>query len=218
MTSRLIAAVAVVGLAASLAGCSIAPDAVPDPPTVDETLAFHDMMLDKTWAKTGLEGRVQRPTVRVGPILAPNDWSSAISDCMQGLVVDAVGWSYSSTEGYQLLETQPDADPYADEVELGWYVCIAQHPLDAGVDGTLRSPAQAAYLYQYFQRWLVPCLEAHGVAVADEPTRAQFLTNGMSGDWNPYFTLRGEPPGGFDRLLQQCGAPTGVIPGLILGG
>ncbi len=218
MTRRLATAVAAAVLAAALAGCTITPDRVPAGPTDDEIVAFHDTMLDKTWAASGIAGVVDRPTVRVGPILAPNDWSETVSECMNTVVAGAYGWSYSPQEGYVLMVAEPGAEAFSNDEILGWYVCIAQHPVNAASIGMLHSPAESAYLYSYFQRWLIPCFESHGIAVSGEPSRAQFFAGGTYSRWNPYYTLLSEPRGGFELLQRECGSLEGAIPTTVLGG
>jgi len=91
------------------------------------------------------------------------------------------------------------------ELQLIWYQCFIQYPSNPGFGNVLLTEPQQDYLYDYYQRWVVPCIMLNGYALAQAPTREEFH-NDWAG-WNPYYSI--EQGMGteqeFETLVTRCG-------------
>jgi len=65
------------------------------------------------------------------------------------------------------------------------------------------SLTQLDALYDYYERWLVPCLAAHGGGVVEIPSREEFVDggDGAPGWWNPY--LESTRPASMTGVIAQ---------------
>ena len=195
---RMLARVALVGLALGLTGCVAAP------PTITETeLAAHNaQLLAKTWQRTGLAG--DAPTVTAVLIDNDEDWSQALFECLQGgTAADNSGMEFNSSDGYGLMPSPGStADP--DEAQRDFYVCVARYPRPYD-PRDLISAAQLDYIYDYFADSLVPCMLDHGYVIEVAPTRVEF--HDLAGGWHPYGTLPAVIGGrALTDVRELCGA------------
>ena len=190
---------AVVFAVLALCGCVAAPTP-PGGPSEAELDARVRAMLDHEWANTGLEGVVARPVVEaqsLGEIWVPERF-----ECVSEEGLSA--WGYN-LDGLAI----EGRDPTAEE-QLRFYTCAARYPVVE-----MLSTAQLDYIYDYYARWLIPCLGREGHAVTSPPPRASFVSAGSDEGWrwNPYVALkeypRAEPA--ITALHAQC-PPT--LPGI----
>lgn len=203
-TSRVVAFVALVVV--TMSGCS-ATTPPPVGPTEAELNATVRAELDRQWQFTGLDGVVPRPVLEVESIGTENGISVEFGECMSAEGFQS--WGFSSDSGLQLSGTaSSDAEPTVEQ-QLAYYRCNARFPL---VD-TLTA-GQLDFIYDYYQRWLIPCIESAGYPVAAPPTRKNFVTAEpeYGWRWEPYSAL-GEYPGDaqYAALRAEC-KPT--IPGI----
>jgi hypothetical protein len=197
-------ALAIVAAAASVllvSGCA-SPVATPAGPTAYEELAVSQAQLDATWELTGLEGTIERPDYRV--TAAVDAWREAVTDCLaedgievRRIVSDGDGYRLMVRRGYEL----------DDATQFLWYRCFAHNPPSAGV----ASAEQLAYLWDYYARWVIPCITDKHYELNRLPTRDQFLAT-RPFQWTPYGALTdtvGDTE--YSTLVAQCGPEFGII-------
>ena len=203
-TPRVVAFAAVALLA--LCGCSATRPA-PVGPTDAEVDADVRAELDRQWAFTGLDGVVPRPVFEVERVGAAGAAAQGFWDCMSAQGFES--WGFSSDSGLQMSSADSSMVTPTAEQQMSYYECNARFP----VIDTLTTD-QLDFIYDYYQRWLIPCLGSAGYPVAVPPSRDEFTTGEpeFGWRWEPYSAL-GEYPGDddYDALLAEC-KPT--IPGI----
>lgn len=222
---RALAPVVVVAIAAvPLCGC-VAEPAPPVAPSSAEVSAYNQNLLDLTYASERLDG-VTSPLETSSETLPPQEWVTVLSQCTTDAGISGALFSWGSDGYFLQLETPP-----TDKQRAAFYECVALHPRDPVAAGELLSAAQLRYLWQYYSRWLIPCLSAHDEKVTVEvPTEQQFLAH-QPGDllWSPYSSLERTQPRGYlfslerasgqyidpqtTRLMSTCGLPFGLLGG-----
>jgi hypothetical protein len=95
--------------------------------------------------------------------------------------------------------TQSERDG-AIKYQVAESVCAAKNPPDPS-KYSLMGKEQRSYLYDYYVRWLLPCLESSGYRLADAPSRKTFIGDWLKpGWWSPYDSI-GNPPS--DAMLAR---------------
>lgn len=167
--------------------------------------------IDRQWQLTGLEGVVARPD-RIDPrIVAADSWGSGLSDCLNDSGVTSFG--YDDSRGFSSVNDDGSTTRLDAAAQLVWYSCFAKYPI---VD--LLSKAQRNYIYDYYETWLVPCLNSKGYRVVDPPTRAEFLVesnNGIGSQvWNPIWSIDSPRTEAGQAVLQrECPMTTPGVEG-----
>ena len=182
-------------------GCSLESPA-PVGPSQEQITAVVKARLDRQWRLSGLEGIIVRPRFEYRPVIGASQWAPKISECMAESGV--VGWGYDASEGLFI----PGDTPTTSE-QLQFYWCFEKYPT---VD--LLTRAQVDYIYQYYVRWLIPCLESSGYNVMNAPSRRAFRSADPSIErWNPYRSLERYPSSPEARavIAARC-SPT--VPGI----
>lgn len=148
-----------------LSGCTTTR---PLPPAVDDAGVeeYLARQLDAEWALVGLS-EAQRPHPARVRFVSTTEFTDVMSKCVLG-----------STGGYRRVLSQQTAD------DLAYYYCQAQYPIDPN-EYLVLSVAQINYLYDYYIRWTIPCLESNGYLVRNVPSRMGFIR--FSGYWNPVY-------------------------------
>ena len=192
------AAVALVAL--TLCGCVAEP-----PPGMSEAdLAdFNEGVLDKTWQRTGLDGAEERPEAGEGDPLSEQDWYTAMGECMNDGGVASFGTSYSPATGFEYVDGS-GLQRANDAVQLLFYGCVARHPMIPGDNIVPLTDEQLDYIYDYYQRSLVPCMIMNGYTPSAAPTRVEFRA--IAGQWSPYYSVDvGITGTQFDEIVRICG-------------
>jgi hypothetical protein len=89
---------------------------------------------------------------------------------------------------------------------LAWYECTRRLPQPNVVYARLDAE-RIDELYDYYTGYLVPCLEAQGVQLAEAPSRAAFADGGegQAGWWNPFLSVvTPASTGVVDLLFEKC--------------
>jgi len=164
-----------------LAGC-VPVSQVPPEPRGAELDALIAQELEFQWQYVGLAPGDARPAVDRIRIVSLDEAEEVHRQCM----VEA---------GYGDFR-QVTASIYggASTLErLAIYTCSAQYPVPPSSYG-LFSEAQRGYLYDYYTRVTVPCIESSGLTVDSVPTREEFMApeTHMLGLWHPYRSVRTE--------------------------
>jgi len=184
-----------------LSGC-VPAEPKPGPPTAKEVDAYVTRMLDATWASSGLDGVVERPSVKAAPVESPEKFSDDLTRCYEKAGYELRGYSWGTDQGYQLSENN---DVYVDDPDkqLAFYTCLARHPADPVASGELLGDDQLTYQYAHFTGWVIPCLRASGYTLDYVPTRKEYL-DGMY--WGPYSSVEGvDSPNKYTTLTTRCG-------------
>jgi hypothetical protein len=172
---------AVLVAAAALSGCTWTSGTPYFPqPTGAELEAAYGDMADANWEFSGLDGRMPRPEVAMVRPLAPDEWAPTVAECMI-----TAGYPTYAASGGGLTHTIDPAAP-ADAEALAMFVCQSQYPYEATRFAVV-GEAQHRYLYDYYTRWLIPCLGWRGYDVGPVPDETEYLDAG--GNWTPYTTL-----------------------------
>jgi hypothetical protein len=193
-----------------LSGCASQLPA-PTGLTAKEIAVFEKAHNDEFWAQAALPADTPRPDVKVVRFLRLNDadWGYVMVQCLK----QAGFADYVADSGGNMRYTGPDSPP-SDARRLAMYVCQASYPYNP-LDYQLLSAVQRDYLYSYFVRWLVPCLELNGFTIRKPPTRAKFVGDPFEVQgWNPYVGLRfPTDPAEMARLSDECpSTPAGLYP------
>jgi hypothetical protein len=179
-----------------LAGCAAASHEPPPGPTSYEIEAFTADVLDVEWADASRGQGLERPVVERERFIRFEEWGDVRAACM---VESGYNYTYMDERGLQGLIAGADPAEHA----IAWYTCGARLPIDP-IDLGLLSTAQVEYVYDYFQRWLMPCLERNGYIVGELPERSFFLQSKRI-LWNPYSSI--ELAGGPEQtrlLFEAC--------------
>jgi hypothetical protein len=182
-------------------GCALEHRA-PAGPGAAVISAAVEARLDRQWRLSGLEGVVVRPRFQPRPVIGAGRWAPEVSRCLAASGI--MNWAYDPDEGLVV----PGHAPTTSE-QLQFYWCFERYPT---VD--LLTRPQIDFVYGYYQRWLIPCLESNGYNVVGAPSRTAFGDSDPStGRWNPYDSLERYPatPGARAALEARC-APT--VPGI----
>ena len=184
-----------------MTGCALERRA-PEGQSPEVVAAAVEAGLDRQWKLSGLEGVVVRPRFQPRPVIGAGQWASEVGRCMAASGI--MNWGYDPDEGLFI----PGDTPTTSE-QLQFYWCFERYPT---VD--VLTPAQIDFIYDYYMRWLIPCLESSGYDVTSAPTRTAFRDADPALErWNPYVALQRYPATAGERaaLAARC-APT--LPGI----
>lgn len=164
--------------------------------------------LDGTWDATGLDGIVERPDVQPGEPVRRDVWFAEISLCLAMHDIEIYGVAYISN-GYVALPMSGHALGVAER--LVWYRCYAEHPVDPMSSDQIATADQLEYLYDYYTRWVIPCIASTGREVVAIPTRSEYLADD-SFQWTPYGSVSQYPtPVEYNELVRKCGPEYGML-------
>ena len=203
-----------------MTGC-VSVREVPAPMSDADLQGYLEDRLDAAWRNTGLEGTVERPESDPSSLVERYREDSpgvGLSECMGEQGIEAYGTT-EENGGPVFLGIGRTAEP---SEQLAWYRCLAAHP--STFSHVELSPSELEYLYDYYQEWVIPCLELRGYSVVLVPSREEYIT-GLGFDWIPYNNLGpglsgADPyqssvePGFFIELADECGDP---FPGMPYG-
>jgi len=181
-----------------LAGCT-APAVPPAEPTAAETAAVVQAAVDRQWAASRLEGRIERPELPPGEVASVSESGPALSGCLQDAGISS--WGYSDSDGL----VSGDGVRAGDEDQLVFYSCFARYP-----QVVVLSAEQRAFIYDYYARMNIPCLGFHGYGITDAPDRESFVSGsadlGSSWQWSPIMSMTTQPDsdGEWERLERDC--------------
>ncbi len=180
-----------------LSGCTARE--LPAGPTEADVAKYYEAVADAHWAGLGLGAGVERPETPSIQFSTQEDWAASVARCMN----DA-GFDFYSAQGGALTVTGDLSGP-TDTVEekVAGYVCQLSYQPEA-VDGQILSRAQLDYVYDYYLRFLIPCLGSRGERVADIPDRASFVAESGIGPWNPYWAVMTDSQDAFEESRAQC--------------
>jgi len=190
MMARMVRVLAIVVAVLLLAGC-VPTKPIPEPGFTDaEREAWFDATEDLFWSSLDLPDEERPVTER--RVVDQDEYQASWPECMS-----EHDWQLTPEGGYVSEETDPDLDGFSYAVFL-CSASLARPPEDLGVPG----PGRAAYVYDYFQDVLLPCMNAAGYGIESAPPRATFVTNPW---WHPFLELTGD--GSLpvpDDLLESC--------------
>jgi hypothetical protein len=183
-------------LLSGLSGCFLV-STPPPPPTGAEGAEQYSTMLERSWQSTGLSGLLDRPVVTSAAPIPVDGWPTVIIACMLEHGHDTTEFELKADGGFQLTA------PVSSDVQLDFYLCLAQNP-SSGVEGNvILTRAQLDYIYDYYASWLVPCIEHNGHIVREAPSREEFVAR--EGDWSPYDSFSVQDVSDFAALEELCG-------------
>jgi hypothetical protein len=178
-----------------LGGCTARP--LPPGPTDADVARYYDAIADSHWDALGFGPSVERPATPATQFSTPETWAASVARCMN----DA-GFDEYSAQGGSLTITEPDPNP-STEQKLASYICeLSYQP--AAVTGQILSAAQLDYVYDYYLRFLIPCLELQGETLDDVPSREAFVAQSALGPWSPYWGIVTRDTERFERLRTEC--------------
>ena len=207
MISRAVLVSVVVASAILLGGCT--PQLVPPAgPTESERRAVVQRALDRQWAATGLEGRVQRPEPDAAMLIADTVYDLELGECVGDAGITS--WYFDSGTGLVL----GDGTRAPDEQQLAYYTCFVRHP-----EVIVLSVVQREFIYDYYARRHIPCLGFHGYEVTSVPTRESFVAGDADSAgnwvWSPESALSSFPTTqeAWERLTRDCPPTTPGVEG-----
>ena len=132
----------------------------------------------------------------------PEEWAVVISACLE-----AAGWAVEITPdgGIQFPQVTPQQ---STEMEAAADLCRRMYPVDPRFRQPLTT-AQLEYLYDWYVKEGIPCLEAQGYSGFDPPSLDSFIESyGTEDTWSPYRDISTElqqlPAGGWYALNEDC--------------
>lgn len=203
----MIARAASIGLALvvafALAGC-VSSRQMPPGPTQEEIAADVQQQVDLAWKNTGLEGTVDRPATST-----PQEFSTmqGLSECLVAGGIDSWGLG-SGPDGPTFSIFDAEGVERSDiDSQLLFYTCFAQSPMPSVESGFGLTRDQRDFLYDYYQRWVLPCLAVNDITVSVVPTRVQYLSTNFVG-WNPYSSASSiRSADEHEAAIRLCGDP-----------
>ncbi len=143
------------------------------------------------------------PAVELQRWVEPNaEWDQAMSDCMSqsGFPVEVDAGSISYPRGV----------PPADQMsawDLAWYTCNARFTPDPDYSQDW-TEEQIGLVYDYWDQYFIPCMEAHGIAVnrTQQPSRENFISTFFTPErtWWPSEYLTLVPESQRDQMESVC--------------
>jgi hypothetical protein len=160
-----------------LSGCVTSPR--PDGLSPTQQRQFDAMVQEQQWDYSDITDR-ERPVVQ--PIeVAPNDVARRVYDCL----VDAgLGEGYALDDNGLVGAVQFDST----DDRVAFYICSVSFTPPARYWGYLSTDELNA-TYDYFQDWLIPCLEAHDYHLPLAPHRDDVASTPGYLSWDPYTEL-----------------------------
>jgi len=205
VTARVLSVVAAASLAMLLAGCS---SHEPPPSYTDAELrAYFDQRVDAAWANSGLDGVVDRPVIEPAELSPDGGQAFAgFANCLAETGVDS--WGIDERNGGPVFRGSTGG-ALRPEMQLVFYRCFAEHPSPQNFSNVILTDEQREYLYDFYQRWTVPCLESNGYPVSYMPTRSEYLEGTQ--DWLPYYLVDlGDnviESSDIEEMHARCGSP-----------
>jgi hypothetical protein len=167
----------------ALAGCTTQP--LPEGPSDSDIAEYYAASSDARWQSMAFDPAVERPVVVDVQPVSLELWASRIADCM-----NSAGYQAYSEQGGGLSITATDSTAgtvvQSTEEKLALYACQELYPIESDATGVLSTP-QLQYIYRYYVRFLLPCLESRGYDVGDVPPADAFVEQGNFGVWSPYW-------------------------------
>ena len=202
--ASILGAVGAVLIAGALAGCTPPPPDIPGPSQqrIDQ---FTEQQLRSAWENITVPYDLKRPKVDAVRTITNDEYGEVIDDCLRGYSDQ----DYRNLYGYRRISQEPESEREGMLQGISWYVCLAQYPFDPAGSGLL-SRAQLDYLYDYYRRWVVPCMVTNGHSPGAIPLRRTFVANGLAGNvWSPLDQMWGSgqfTEDDFDVLDARCNA------------
>lgn len=192
----------------STVGCAAA---VPPPaPSKGELAALQQKLLDDHWHAINLPKGVKRPVVAKPQTLAEDELYPKVDSCIRRYAAT----DYLGLDPTGALDDLSVGARMASFSNLADYACSATYRLDPSKLGLLGN-AQKAALYDYYQRWVVPCLASRGYTATGAPSRNDFVSATYL-EWSPLDSLYDLPTftqTQYDRLAAACTAyPSWLYP------
>lgn len=175
--ARVVAGVALAASMVAVGGCASAR--VPAPLSAVEVEEYERQHADQLWQSTGLDESL-RPAVELIVFVDADDQPDLFNECVNERLTG------------ELTEA---------EFGIALYVCDQTYPL-APKDRGYFSADQNQAIYDYFQKTLVPCYEAHGAQIAFAPPRQEHIDTGYL-IWHPLWTIDSQEVA--NRLQRECG-------------
>jgi hypothetical protein len=176
-----------VGVAVVVSGCATSPTS-PPLPTSHEVLIFALQNLNGDWdTDSSLTDRHASYDGDIR-IAEANTLDIAFAKC-----VGDAGYAEYSIDRFGTLSIS--GPPAAEsQIERGVrHYCDFPHQFSEPSTALLSSK-EREYLYEYYRKWLVPCLAVAGYQVSDLPTRSAFISDWLTpGWWSPYDALQPVP-------------------------
>jgi len=190
------AAVVVAALgAATLSGCTTQP--LPAGPSDADVARYYSDLSDALWDGTGLGPGVERPVIAEVQPITRDVWARRVADCMNN-----AGFANYAAQGGGLTSAgAQELQPVEEKLAL--FSCQELYPVAVSVN-EVASDEQLEYVYGYYVRFLVPCLESRGYSINPVPTRASFLAQRNVGLWNPYWVDISQNSSSLAALQRAC--------------
>ena len=206
MTGRILSVVAATSVVLLLAGCS--SHEPPPSYTAEERRDILAARVDAAWANSGLDGVMTRPVIAQSTqVDGADQYYLGFSNCITDLGLDS--WGIDERDGGPVFQAA-SGGTLNPELQLGFYRCFAEFPMQANMSTLLLTPDQMDYLYDYYQRWVFPCLEVNDYRLEYFPSRADFSASGAG--WIPYYAVVPQDGHQMDSaelegMIELCGDP-----------
>lgn len=184
----------------TLVGCAVTQPPEPTSTDADQLLA---LQLEAVWDDTGLDDSLRPEAV---PVETSDTGFLGLdfARCMMDR-----GWAPDYFADASSGSWRSLSEATSDDERLDWYECFASRPttLIAGFESVERYD----FVYDYYQEFLIPCLEGNGYHVLRAPSRSEFRASAGSEGlefmpfvWNPYFALPEFSAAGAPGLAEMC--------------
>lgn len=185
--------------AALLTACTPAPP-LPDPLSADEIQVIREAQYADWWRS--ISATEPMPDIEPIRVIAEDDSAAIIDACALAAVPPGVA--------AQVRAGQPSDGADAAALDRAYFRCALQYPveLEDPTEAGLLSEAQLAWLYDYYDTRLIPCLRLSGYLVGTIPQRDDFVDS-IFGHWSPYYAMSPQPdnPSEWARIDVRCPPP-----------
>lgn len=189
-------------LALTLTSCSAEhPPEAPQAPVADDATARHMIQQanDAAWEQLHrIFPELERPEVEQRRVVSAAEWDAVHAQCVTEMGFSATVMAGGGVSYGQIPDEQAEAQ------NLAVYICQVRYPRDPSYLLPLTAD-EAAYVYDYYEDTLVPCLAARGHEV-EMPSTSVFherlKTEGVP--WSPYQELHEVAGAELDTLLAEC--------------
>lgn len=181
-----------------LTGCT--SPSMPEPMSADEIQAIRDAQNADWWRS--ISATEPMPDIEPIRVIAEGDREAVINGCALAAVPPGVA-------AQQRAGQFPGRDGAA-ALDRAYFRCTLQYPVEIGdptAEGLL-SQDQLAWLYDYYDTRLIPCLRLTGYLVGAIPQREEFVDS-IFGHWSPYYAMSPQPdsPSEWAQIDVRCPPP-----------
>ena len=125
-----------------------------------------------------------------------DEYPPLLNDCLADRGLEAIAFAGG-------ILSLPE-EPLTPDERLSLYLCSATYVVSPDEVGYL-SIEERGRVYDYYQSWLVPCIEAQGFSIPLSVSRDAFAATPGYLDWSPYYPIEsGADQASLSEVQSRC--------------